>query len=74
MKQYKAECFEIKILPINLFQLIFAVFSDSNTLQGHIVHYNSDLFHDAGAAASADNGLCVLGMFMKVSFLFIVLQ
>jgi carbonic anhydrase len=35
-------------------------------LQAHLVHWNTDLFKDFGEAAQADNGLTVLGVFLKV--------
>ncbi|ELT87930.1 hypothetical protein CAPTEDRAFT_224291 [Capitella teleta] len=34
--------------------------------EAHLVHYNTDLFKDFGEAAQADNGLTVLGVFLKV--------
>lgn len=32
----------------------------------HIVHWNTELFKEVGDAAKENNGLCVLGMFLKV--------
>eukprot|EP00914_Ancora_sagittata_P023035 GHVO01045706.1.p1 GENE.GHVO01045706.1~~GHVO01045706.1.p1 ORF type:complete len:262 (+),score=46.34 GHVO01045706.1:653-1438(+) len=34
--------------------------------EAHLVHYNTDQFTDFGTAAQADNGLTVLGVFLKV--------
>lgn len=34
--------------------------------EGHIVHYNADLFPDIGDAVKSEFGLCVLGFFLKI--------
>ena len=49
--------------------LVLCPFNVENDLlfQAHLVHYNTDLYDSFGDAAKAENGLCVLGVFLKVS-------
>ena len=42
-------------------------FSHLFVLQLHLVHYNSDKYPDFGTAAASEEGLCVLGIFLKVN-------